>query len=378
MKKILILYGAYGGGHLAAANSIANHIKENYPDIEVESIDCIEYINKYVNKLTTATYKELAKKMPWMWGMIYNNANEGLVSKVSTYSNKVMAVKLKNLINESNPDLVISTQPFCSQMCSYLKKKRKITCEIATVMTDFHIHNQWLYLPENENTFFVSNNSMKEALIEKEVPEKNIHVTGIPISPRFSEEYNRLEIFNELKLDPNKFTILFFAGGEFGLGRKTARFVLRAMIRLLKNAQVIAISGKNTKMFNAFNNIVERTNSNDRIKVIKYSKKIPELMSISNVVLTKAGGLTVSESLASHLPIVLISPIPGQEEENAEFLTDQNLALWPKTNKEILYTLKSFVRKPENLEKMKEKTYEFAKPNATKDICEILINKNQS
>ena len=375
MKKILVFYGAYGGGHIAAANSITNHIKENYPNVEIESIDCIEYINKYVNKISTGAYRELAKKAPWMWEMIYTHSNDGALAKFSTASNKIMAVKLKNLIKEINPDLIISTHPFSSQMCSYLRKKGKINCKIATVMTDFHIHNQWLYLPEYVDNFFVSNESMKKALIEKEIPEEKIHVTGIPVSPRFLENFNKEEIYKEFELDPDKFTILFFAGGEFGLGRKTARLVLRAMIRLLKNAQVLAISGKNQKMFNAFSKIVERTNSSDRIKVIKYTKKVPELMSISNVVVTKAGGLTISESLTSHLPIIIINPIPGQEEENAEFLIEENLAIWPKTNREILNTIKSFVRHPEKLDEMKEKTYEFSKPYATKEICEILFKK---
>ncbi len=375
MKKILVFYGAYGGGHIAAANSITNHIKEIYPNVEIESIDCIEYINKYVNKISTGAYRELAKKAPWMWEMIYTHSNDGALAKFSTASNKIMAVKLKNLIKEINPDLIISTHPFSSQMCSYLRKKGKINCKIATVMTDFHIHNQWLYLPEYVDDFFVSNESMKKALIEKEIPEEKIHVTGIPVSPRFLENFNKEEIYKEFELDPNRFTILFFAGGEFGLGRKTARLVLRAMIRLLKNAQVLAISGKNQKMFNAFSKIVERTNSSDRIKVIKYTKKVPELMSISNVVVTKAGGLTISESLTSHLPIIIINPIPGQEEENAEFLIEENLAIWPKTNREILNTIKSFVRHPEKLDEMKEKTYEFSKPYATKEICEILLKK---
>lgn len=375
MKKILVFYGAYGGGHIAAANSITNHIKENYPNVEIESIDCIEYINKYVNKISTGAYRELAKKAPWMWEMIYTHSNDGALAKFSTASNKIMAVKLKNLIKEINPDLIISTHPFSSQMCSYLRKKGKINCKIATVMTDFHIHNQWLYLPEYVDNFFVSNESMKKALIEKEIPEEKIHVTGIPVSPRFLENFKKEEIYKEFELDPDKFTILFFAGGEFGLGRKTARLVLRAMIRLLKNAQVLAISGKNQKMFNAFSKIVERTNSSDRIKVIKYTNKVPELMSISNVVVTKAGGLTISESLTSHLPIIIINPIPGQEEENAEFLIEENLAIWPKTNREILNTIKSFVRHPEKLDKMKEKTYEFSKPYATKEICEILLKK---
>lgn len=374
MNKILVFYGAYGGGHIAAANSIASYIKEHYPNISVESIDCIEYINKYINKFSTEAYKGLAKNMPWMWEMIYTHSNDGALAKFSTTSNKIMAIKLKNLIREIDPDLIISTHPFSSQMCAYLKKKGKINCKIATVMTDFHIHNQWLYLPEYIDNFFVSNQSMKDEMVKLNIDEKKINVTGIPVSTKFLEPFDKQEIFKEFKLDTNKFTILFFAGGEFGLGRKTSKLALRAIIRLLKDAQVVAISGKNEKMNKAFNEIVEKTNSSNRIKVLKYTKKVPELMSASNVVITKAGGLTITESLISHLPIVIINPIPGQEEENAEFLVSKKLAIWPQTNREILNTIKLLVRHPEKLEEMKENTFNYSKPYATKEICETLLN----
>lgn len=373
MKKILVFYGAYGGGHVAAANSITNFIKENYPDIKIESVDCIEYINKYVNKISTEAYKGLAKNMPWMWEMIYTHSNDGALAKFSTASNKIMAVKLKNLIKEINPDLIISTHPFSSQMCAYLKKKRKIDCKLATVMTDFHIHNQWLYLPEYVDNFFVSNESMKQAMIKQGIDENKINITGIPVSPKFLEKFDKTTIYNEFNLDSNKFTILFFGGGEFGLGRKTSKLILRAVIRLLKDAQIIAISGKNQKMYNSFVDIAQKTESTNRVKVLEYTQKVPELMSISNVVITKAGGLTISESLISHLPIIIINPIPGQEEENAEFLVAENLAIWPKNNKEILRTIKSLVRHPEKLEEMKKNTYKYSKPHATKNICETLI-----
>lgn len=377
MNKILVFYGAYGGGHIAAANSITAYIKEHYPNISIESIDCIEYVNKYINKVSTEAYKGLAKNMPWMWEMIYTHSNEGALAKFSTASNKIMAVKLKNLIKEINPDLIISTHPFSSQMCTYLRKKGKINCKIATVMTDFHIHNQWLYLPEYVDNFFVSNQSMKDEMIKLNIDEEKIVVTGIPVSTRFLETFNKEEIFKDFELDPNKFTILFFAGGEFGLGRKTSKLALRAIIRLLKDAQVIAISGKNEKMNKAFNEIVEKTNSSNRIKVLEYTKKVPELMSISNAVITKAGGLTITESLISHLPIIIINPIPGQEEENAEFLVSKNLAIWPKTNREMLNTIKLLVRHPEKLEEMKQNTYEYSKPHATKEICETLLKNKE-
>ena len=161
--------------------------------------------------------------------------------------------------------------------------------------------------------------------------------------------------------------------GEFGLGNKTAIMVFKALIRLFKNLQVVAISGRNEKMKKKLNKIVESTNSQDRVKVLEYTNKVPELMSISSYVITKPGGLTSTESLTSHLPMVIINPIPGQEEENAEFLVNSGAAIWIKKNDNIARVLKMLYRKPEKLISMKESTIALAKPDSTADICKTLM-----
>ena len=144
MKKILIFYASYGGGHLNAAKSIKEYIDTNYKNCETELIDCMKYVNKPIEKITTAAYREMAKKIPWAWGRIYSDSQKGPLAHISSRSNKILAIKLLKLLREKQPDLIISTHPFGSQMCSYLKRKRKITAEIATIMTDFSPHDQWL------------------------------------------------------------------------------------------------------------------------------------------------------------------------------------------------------------------------------------------
>ena len=374
MKKILIFYGAYGGGHLAAASAIKNYIDKNFTDCTTMMVDCVEYINKYLNKVSTAAYKEMAKKAPWVWKKVYNNSDHGALAKVSNASNKLMAKKLNNILQEFKPDLVISTHPFSNQMCTNLKKNKKINCKIATVLTDMAIHSQWITDPEYIDYFFVSNDEMKNAMIDKNIPEFKIFVTGIPLSERFKQTYNKSEIFNEFKLNPDKKTILFFAGGEFGLGRKRTSLVFRALIRLFKDCQVIAISGKNKKMYHKMLSLVDLYKANNRIRVLDFTNKVPEIMSISSLVITKPGGLTTTESLVSGLPIVIINPIPGQEEENAEYLEKNGLAIWIKKEDNIARVLKNLYRHPEILKKMKLNIKNYAKPDSTKDICEILIN----
>lgn len=374
MKKILIFYGSYGGGHLSAAKAIRAYIEEHYEEqFEIEMIDCVEYINKHLNKISTEAYKEFAKKMPWIWKKVYNGANKGPLSNLTNTTNRILSRKLNQLIQEYNPDMVVSTHPFSSAMVAMLKEKGKTKCKLATVMTDYHIHDQWLVLYKYVDYFFVSNEKMKTDMIMKGIDGGKITVSGIPVSEKFTKKYNREKVCKELDLNPEKEIVLFFAGGEFGLGSKTTFMVLRALIKLFKNIQVIAIAGKNPRMYNKFCSIVKKTKADDRVRVLKFTDKVPEFMSVSKYVITKPGGLTVTECITSNKPIIIINPIPGQEEENADYLSDNSVAVWLKKDDHVARIFKNLHRNQEQFEVLKENTKKFAKPKATETICETII-----
>ena len=372
MKKILIFYASYGGGHLSAANSIKNYVKSNYENIDVELIDCMKYINKPIEKITTTAYNEMAKKAPWAWGKIYSDSQKGPLAHITTRSNQVFAIKLLRLLREKNPDLIISTHPFGSQMCSYLKRKGKITSKIATILTDFAPHDQWLVGSDYTDYFFVAHNKLKEYLISYNIPENKIFATGIPISNKFLETFNTSKILNSLGLKENLKTILFFAGGKFGLGKSRTLEIFNTLVNDFNNIQVIAISGKNKKMYEDFNQIVKAANKTDFIRVFEFVNNVPELMAISDIVITKPGGLTTTESLVSGLPMIIINPIPGQEEENAQFLEHSNIGIWLKKQMNITETISNFISNDAKLKQMKENTKKISNRNSTKDICTIL------
>lgn len=377
MKKILIFYASYGGGHLSAAKSIKQYIDEHYSNVEIQMIDCVKYINKALDKVTTDAYKEMAKKAPWAWEKVYYKSQSGVLSKVSTSANKIMAVKIAKLFREFNPDIVISTHPFGSQMTSYLKKKRKTNCTLATVMTDFAPHDQWLIGNENVDYYFVSNEKMKNLIVSNHnIESSKIHVTGIPISNRFLQNYNKDEIFKDFGLEANKKTILFFGGGEYGLGKDKTVHILEILAKCKYDIQVIAIAGKNEKMKEDFDKIVTENHKESSIKVLPFTDKVPELMSISNLVITKPGGLTTSESLASSLPIIVINPIPGQEEENAEFLENSGCAIWIRKNSNPEEIFDLVLSDSNKLNHMKENSIKLARRNSTQDICKICMNNN--
>lgn len=373
MNRILIFYGSYGGGHLSASRSIRDYIQSNYPDSEIMMVDCIEYINKLFNKVTTKAYVDFSKNARWIWKQLYYGSESGGLARISNSINRIMAIKLDKLIQEFCPTLIISTHPFSSQMCAILKQKGKVNCTLATVMTDYAPHNQWLVAHEFVDYYFVAHEGMKEQLIERGVEPNKIYATGIPLSNRFLLNYDKPKILQEYNLSPDKKTILFFCGGEYGFGKDKTFNRLKAIIDTFPNLQVIAIAGRNEKMKERFDALVEETNSRNTVKILSYTNQVPELMSVSDLVITKPGGLTTTESLASGLPLIIIDPLPGQEEENADFIEKSGAGIWIKENDDIQNTLFDVLGNTYKLQDMKIRARLIAKKNSTKDICEKLL-----
>jgi len=373
MRKVLIFYASYGGGHLSAAKSIKEYIASDYPDVDAELIDCMKYINKGIEKVTTTAYKEMAKNAPWAWGRVYYKSQKGPLAQISSSSNKIMAVKLKKLIEEKKPELIISTHPFSNQMCSFLKKREKINCKIATILTDYAPHEQWLVGNEYVDYFFVAHEGMKKALHDEGIPNNKIYSTGIPLSNKFLIHYDKEELLKHFGLESNKRTVLFFGGGEFGLGKSRTLDILRSFVTDFNDIQIVAISGKNIKMKKKFEDIVKDSHTENNVTILEYTNEIPELMSISDLVVTKPGGLTTTESIASGVPIIIINPIPGQEEENAAYLEKKGVAVWLKKDMDIRETLQSIFSNPDKMREMKIRARILSKRYSTKDICKILL-----
>lgn len=375
MNKILIFYASYGGGHLSAAKSIESVINEKYPNIETKVIDCMKYINKPIEKVTTSAYKHMAKK--GTWGKLYNASQKGLMAHVSQGANKIMSHRMLKLLNIEKPDMVISAHPFSSQMCAHLKKKGKASFPLATIMTDFAPHDQWLVGHQTTDFFFVAHDKMKQYLISKGIDENKVYALGIPINSRFTKDYNREEILNEFNLQNNKKTILFFGGWNSGHAQIRTLEIFKVLATYSDGYQVVAISARNMKLQEGYEQIVTENNLNN-VTILDYTNKVPELMSIADLVVAKPGGLTTSESLAMNLPMIIINPIAGQEEENAEFLEQKGVGIWIRNDDNVKEKLESLLSDDSKLAHMKECTNLFAHKYSTYEIVEVLSHFSSS
>lgn len=371
--KVLLLYAKVGNGHLKAAESIKAALEDIDENIEIEYEDGLEYSSALTNKLIIKGYASLARSMPKLYGTIYTRSDKqdlNTVGELNKMVNKALTIRLKKMLRLRKPDIIISTHPFVSHMCAYLKRKGKTNAKIISVMTDYGIHNMWLEENEYIDKFMVATSEMKgDCIREYGVHESKIVVTGIPVSPKFSQTYNKQAILEELNLVEGKTTLLFFAGGGLGLGKSEGIF--EELISSDYDFQLIAVTGKNEKQKKRFEKIANESNKN--ITVLGYTNKVPELMSVSDFVITKPGGLTSTECLAMKKPMIIINPIPGQEEQNSIYFTNNGTALRTYKNEPIEHVLDIAVNNKKRVEQMIEMCGIIGKPNSSKTIAEETI-----
>lgn len=378
--NILLFYASYGSGHLSAATAIEQYIKENYPDAKTLKIDCVEYINKSINKISTSAYKSIILKTPMLWGQVYKLLKNDTILDITQFSNRFMAKKIFTLFEDFEPDLVISCHPLGGQITSFLKSHKKTNCKLATVMTDFASHKQWLIGKDYTDYFFVSNIEMKTSLISEGIYPNKIYVSGIPISPNFYKNYDKENIYKSLNIAKNKKNIIFFGGGSLGLSSSSnIQAILTSLLQATDEShQIIIISGKNQKLYNDFQKTINNTYHKSQIKLIDFTTELPELLPITSFVITKPGGLTITECISTNVPIILINPIPGQEKENAQYIADNKMGIWIKTNKPTSEYFQEIFNDTKLIEEIKENQKKYSHINSTKNICDILINENKS
>ena len=378
--NILLFYASYGSGHLSAATAIEQYIRENYPDAKTLKIDCVEYINKSINKISTSAYKSIILKTPMLWGQVYKLLKNDTILDITQFSNRFMAKKIFTLFEDFEPDLVISCHPLGGQITSFLKSHKKTNCKLATVMTDFASHKQWLIGKDYTDYFFVSNIEMKTSLISEGIYPNKIYVSGIPISPNFYKNYDKENIYKSLNIEKNKKNIIFFGGGSLGLSSSSnIQAILTSLLQATDEShQIIIISGKNQKLYNDFQKTINNTYHKSQIKLIDFTTELPELLPITSFVITKPGGLTITECISTNVPIILINPIPGQEKENAQYIADNKMGIWIKATKPTSEYFQEIFNDTKLIEEIKENQKKYSHINSTKNICEILINKEKS
>lgn len=322
--KILILTASTGGGHKRAAAALEAKINDLSPETEVKVVDAMKAIGKIYDKTVCGGYHFMATKIPKVYGKCYKITDRKTVMyKAVMRSNTLMSDRLLDTIEKFLPDLVIICHPFVTTMISKLRRQGKTNVKTISLVTDYDAHRT--YIVPNIDAYVLAEPQMAEKLKESYgVDGSIIHTLGIPIFDRFTQPFDKNEICKREGLDPNVPTVLLMAG-SFGVTGVLSFY--KSLAQKSKNMQFIVITGRNIKLFAHLEKLIDEMGTQDNTKLLYFVKNVEDYMHISDLIVTKPGGLTVTESLACSLPLAIYSAFPGQERDNADFLIKENAAV---------------------------------------------------
>lgn len=363
--KVVILTVAAGGGHGNAAEAIKKHILLEDSTSEIFIIDTLKSINPLLDKVVIGSYLKSLKYSPSIFGKIYDSTEDGFTSAISSKLIQKFSSKIQELVTEINPDVIICTHPFPNEMVSHMKFNNEIKMPLVTILTDYAPHGMWIQ--NSIDAYIVSNDDMVEEMSSRGVQKDLIYPFGIPVQPDFLQKFDKNATLKELELSPDKITLLMM-GGSLGLGKIST--VFQKLMSSPLDIQIIVVAGKNEKLYNELIN--SKNNYNKNYAVIGYTNNVNKLMQASDLLLTKPGGLTITEALLTHLPMALFSPLPGQEMKNCDFLLKNNLAIHLYEEKDCVIEIGNLINSPQQLNTLKSNCEKFAKPHSAKNIYNLL------
>ncbi|WP_196592682.1 MGDG synthase family glycosyltransferase [Pectinatus sottacetonis] len=367
-KNVLIITASIGSGHNKAAAAVSNELKAKYPEINVNIVDFMSPETAYLNDLLKEIYLKMLDFVPTLYKFLYNfTAGRLKGSSVQVLLAHFMKRNMTSIVKKYQPDIIICTHPFPCAAASYLKEKQKINTRLFTIITDFCLHQIWIY--KNVDMYFVAHEKMREELNERGINNDHIAVTGIPINKCFSEVYDKKALLKKFELK-NNMPIILIMGGGLGLGG--VKYALEALETLTMPIQILVVAGANVSLWSEVNNYL--IHSRHLIRVWGYSHTINELMSVSSLLISKPGALTISEAMAMELPMILHAPIPGPEAQNAAYLSDNGAAISIQKPEYLSETVKNLLTDKERLMWMKKKAQCIKKPHAAADIVNIISN----
>ncbi len=377
--KLLILSASTGNGHLSAAKAIRLYAEKHYADITVKEVDYLKYVNSTLDRIVCGGYVNIVKMMPMLYEKLYNDTKNKKLKSIVEFLNKMSLSKMEELIDDFKPDVVLCTHPFPLETLSIFKEREALDLPIITIITDYNIHPKYIY--DNVDAYIVPNEDFIYDLIDMGILEEKVYPFGIPISENFFNvtESDKDSFMAELGLDKNIPTILIMSGG-FGLINILEIF--EDLMSIDKKFQVIACAGKNEHMVSSLREIYSDMHTDKKAIIMSYTEKVNLLMSISDVLVTKPGGLTVTEAMHMNLPIIIKFPIPGQEKENTEYLLNCGTVL-NSNYMSIKQVLEQFLfnDSSKRIEYIKQMQAEKSKVDSSKNICKLLFeltntNKN--
>lgn len=364
MKKALIFSIKAGYGHHSTAKAMIDYLTDK--GIQCEMLDMFEYINPKLGDSIQDGYLLTTKYLPEEFGKVYSQLDKK-ETKYNKYSlvailSNIVTNKLREYVQDFNPDIIIGTHSYACMIMTYLHEKHYISCPTVGVVTDFTVHPFW---ESTDLDYYVTADELLTIqMMRKGIKKEKILPWGIPIRESFAEKISKQEARRELGIE-DKPTMLVMMG-SMGFGNVIDR--LRLLDTMEGDFQIVCVCGSNDKMKKG----LDETEWTKQIYTYGFVNNVHVMMDAADCIITKPGGLTSSEALAKQLPIILMNPIPGQEDRNMEFLVNTGAAVMVTPTFTLDAAADCVLNHEWRIEQLRECVKHIGKPNSTKNLCDFV------
>jgi len=368
--KVLIATATAGGGHLAAASAIEQAWGALRPQDSIEKLDLVKFYSFLHRKIHADGYEKIVEHAPELWGMLFSKTDDPKVvaklNRVGRTFTGPSSIRLQRHIKRTKPDVIICTHYGIVAVLDQMREKAGGTSPfVVSVVTDFEAHALWM--GECVNLYCVAADATTARLSARGATASNMAVTGIPISNKFANPVDAREVRARMGLRDDQPVVLLLGGG-FGWGPISE--TLAELDKIEARFQTVVVCGRNAELRGE----IAAQDRKHPTHVLGFVSNMNELMAVSALVITKPGGLTTSEALASGLPMVVINPIPGQEAANSDFLLQAGAAIKVNRIEEMSIRVGELLG-TKKLATMSKAARALGKPTAARNVCDEVLRR---
>ncbi len=367
VRRVLLLSVSAGAGHVRAAQAIAAHAASDFPHLDVHHVDVMTLVPGWFRKVYSDLYMKLASGLPEAWGWLYRKTDHepggSLPERARRWIQRLCARRLFDEIARFGPDAIVCTHFLPAEILGTAHLRGEIDIPVWVQVTDFDLHQMWLH--EGVAGYFVANEELGWRLQALNVPGARAVISGIPVMPGFANRPDRSSSAARYALDPSQMTVLMMGGGGgMGIDAKLVQQLLDQHPAI----QLIVMCGRNRALLDAL--LMLTSQYNHRLLALSFTDDVPALMACADLAITKPGGLSTSECLVSGLPMLLVNPIPGQEERNAAWLMQEGVALRADDPVTLQFRLSRLLQDRSTLSRMRAKALSLATPRAAQELLQ--------
>jgi processive 1,2-diacylglycerol beta-glucosyltransferase len=370
--RILITTITAGAGHVQAAAALDEAWRKAYPKDVVERIDLLTLFSPLHKKIYQDGYVKLIAHAPELWGMVFNKMdNPSLVRRLARWKKAVgsnSSRKFTKFVKEFKPDAVLCTHYLPVELLGGLRKDWPGPPPLTvSIVTDFEAHALWM--EPNVDLYCVAAEETKARLVARGAEASQVLATGIPIAAKFSGRIDTAAVRKQFGLRDDM-PILLVLGGGFGMGPVAE--ILAGLDQVKQPFQTLVVAGRNEELRRE----LAAQDRKHPTHVLGFVTNMHELMSISDLLLTKPGGLTTSEAMALGKPLFILNPIPGQEAANSDFLLERGAAAKANSVDDLPFRLEQLLGS-KKLAGMAKAAKALGRPEAAADVCRAVSERLQ-